>query len=300
MLATGNASLEEEIEAWLQSSACFDELFPVPRHLSPQWFIINELLLHARGDGITFRNLLAETPSDAFHRGRSPNQRLSVCLNALRVDMKMLSISEGGKEVENPESSFPVTVTIKITKKMEDAARKYSKAVLRNFYGRHFADEFEGRLLDVMATIYEFATKTFINDWPAGITALVSLSGSAAVRKKLHKEMIASSEYFALIHILWRAKLQDEDSEGFTRDRIRRRAGRIRSAEDVRWDECIDILAAHEVLESVSEECLRLGDAQAQALSDYGSKLITYRSRLRSDLEKLLPSVTPGARTPLP
>lgn len=296
-----DASLEEEIEAWLKSSASFDEFFPVPRHLGSQWFIINELLKRAGQKKIGFKDLLAVTPSEAL-RGTSDHQRLSVCLNAIRSrKMEMVKIYDGENEVKELDgASFPVSVTIKITGKMEDAACEYARALLREFYGPRFADEYAAKLLDVTKLIYRFASKTFIVDWPAGITDLVNLTVSAASDENLVKSMVGSSEYFTLIHTLWLAKLRSEDLAGFSRQRLKKRVGRIRSSQTGKWDECIEVLASHGILETVRPDHLRLGDRQAQALSGYGAKLITYRSRLRQEIEELSSAASSGAAVPLP
>lgn len=305
MLAAGGASLEAEIETWLQSSKLFDDNFPVPRHLASQWFVINKLLIGARNKEISFRRLLAEMPSDVL-RGTSQRQSLSVCLDALRK-MEMVKIFENEKkEAESLDFAFPIRVKIKITQKMTDAARHYTLTLLGAFYGRRFAEKYSNKLLEAMEAIFRVISETFLKDWPDGIRALADLSilksSQAEVDEDdpgLVKSMLISSEYFVLVHSLWLEKLRGHDAAGFSREGIKRRIGKIRVSQEKKWDECIEMLVAHGILETVQTDHLRLGDRQAQALSDYGTKLITYRSRLRSDLEKLLAPVASDAAAPL-
>lgn len=292
--------LVTEIRAWLLLSNLFFRAFQIQKHLGPEWFVINSLLAPAKGRKaqsedrsiplIAFSDLLNGLPG-AAHKHSSKNHDLSACLEHLR-ELGHIEIFESKKRtLLKGRSAFPVHKThIKVQQKLVNATRRYTRACLREFYDLEFAEPFDSRFVELMRVLYDFGRTTLFTEWVTLLTRLARESPLVQARDAFEHDMVGSSEYFVLLLALWELKLLNDDDEGYRREMLLSLHRFTRQSRDTVLKRCVDQLTKHKVLEQVplpdQEPHYRLSRRHDAAFEVFGNELASFRSALRSQLEK--------------
>jgi len=288
----------QEIRAWLTLSKLFYRAFQIQRHLGPEWFVINCLLVPSdetlstsdADNSIVFRDMLKALPA-AFLKRSSKNHELSVCLSHLR-DLRHIDLLEPENPRGTKRKSLPVATRITVRPKLSTAAHRYVRSVLREWYGPEFSASFSARHLEIIVLLYEFGKTTFLEAWAKLLNSLVKTSPtSSRAREAFVNSMIGSTEYFVLLFSLWEMSLVGDDDEGYRMDMLLALHLFTRHIEDTTLQDCADRLIKHKILEEIPHDDeqthYRLAQLHLPAFEVFGEKLITFREAVRVQIENL-------------
>ncbi len=148
-----------------------------------------------------------------------------------------------------------------------------------------------------MNEIYEFIREKYVGRWNEFLHQISRFSSPEEEKTFdwVRRQMIGSTEYFVLLHILWAARLRDEDRAGLSLHTITERCQRLRALSDGIIANNVQFLAKNGLLEAsvgerpapiLVEGPYRLKDACLAAFDQYSSEFLPMREAFKARLQQ--------------
>jgi len=284
----------DEVAFWLRLSKYFYKAFDLSRNLGPQYFLINSLLEAPKRTSTV--SDLSTTLQTFSAIGKNATSDISILLEDLRKlqYVKILAKSEAGEEAielrtTKTERYLPAEATVQIRPELELGRADYTGQVMEELFGREVSDAQSAASSIIMQKTFEFVVTKYLPNWSELLehisvhSAALGKTGKGAIKKKL----LASTEYFILLHCLWEASLQRGGIREVSLKRLKASADFARPIKLSKFTTCILFLESQNVVRRKAE--LVQLDARLDIFFDeYAVKFVEMRPMLRDHLSRNL------------
>ncbi|HUO50279.1 MAG TPA: hypothetical protein VMU25_01815 [Candidatus Paceibacterota bacterium] len=284
-------AVRDEIAFWSKLSRHFYKAFDLERNPGPQYFLINTLL---DSDAPLSVGGLISALQLYGALGLNGISDVSSMLEDLRKlgYVKLFHHRRDGQPFElvvmKDNRYLPTSATVHLEPKIAIARAQYIYLVLEELFGRTYAEAHRNEDELLMRYIFKFIVEKYLPNWTA---LLRELSAKAVITDKKHsrgvinKKLVASTEYFVLLHCLWDVALESGPDTAVTSSRLKALAGFVRPIKDSKFSSCLRLLKeARLVLEE--RRSVRLNPELLDAFREYASQLTTMRSMLKERLSR--------------